>query len=478
MHIHILGACGTFMGGVALLAKRAGHHVTGSDQHTYPPMSTQLEAEGIVLTEGYSIEALQPQPDLVIIGNALSRGNPAVEYVLNENMNYTSGPRWLGENYLRGKSVIAVAGTHGKTTTSSLVAWILEQAGLKPGFLIGGVPHDFGFSARDGERFFVVEADEYDTALFDKRAKFVHYRPHIAILNNLEYDHADIYPDLASIQTQFHHLVRTIPGNGVIVNNGMDSNLESVIEKGCWSQLDTFSIDDEDAEWRVQLKSPGGRELAFFHRGEPLGEIKWKMQGRHNAMNACAALAACVAAGVKPADVLKAMASFQGVSRRMELVEECNDIRVYDDFAHHPTAIRLTLEGLRRNVGNSRLLVALEPRSNTMKAGIHIDELGSALVAADRAWLLAGEGINWDPQEALAPLEGRGRVVTRSADLLQQIKDQVRPGDHVVFMSNGGFDAVPRRFCELLRAMEADKPPVGGDRATDRPSENSASPGS
>jgi len=452
MHIHILGICGTFMGGVAVLAARAGHRVTGSDQHTYPPMSTQLEAEGIELFEGYAAQHLDPQPDLVIIGNALSRGNPAVEHVLNRGMNYTSGPRWLGENYLRGKAVIAVAGTHGKTTTSSLVAWILQQAGLQPGFLIGGVPHDFGVSARDGSTYFVVEADEYDTAFFDKRAKFVHYRPQVAILNNLEFDHADIYPDLQSIQTQFHHLVRTLPGTGVIISNASDANLQSVLEKGCWSELQQFSLGDGEALWQVRMKTPGGSELAFFHAGQPIGELSWQLQGRHNAMNACAALAASAAVGVEPERALQAMKTFRGVSRRMELIAQINNIRVYDDFAHHPTAIRLTLEGLRRNVGNSRVLVALEPRSNTMRAGIHIDELSPALVAADRVWLLAGDGINWDPQEALAPLEGRGRVVTRSADLLQQLRDTARSGDHVVFMSNGSFDAIPRRFCQMLES--------------------------
>jgi len=454
MHIHILGACGTFMGGVALLAKRAGHEVSGSDQHTYPPMSTQLQAEGICLFEGYSAAHLEPRPDLVIIGNSLSRGNPAIEHVLNQRINYTSGPRWLGENYLRGKSVIAVAGTHGKTTTSSMVAWILEQAGLKPGFLIGGVPHDFGYSARDGEQFFVVEADEYDTAFFDKRAKFVHYRPAIAILNNLEYDHADIYPDLQSIQTQFHHLVRTVPDNGMIISNGMDAHLESVLEQGCWSQLERFCLGEEPSVWKVDLKKPGGSELGFSREGLPLPDLNWALQGRHNAMNACAAIAASAAAGVEPEQAIEALASFQGVKRRMEMVADIDGIRVYDDFAHHPTAIRLTLEGLRRNVTNARVLVALEPRSNTMKAGIHIDELGPALVAADHVWLKTGDGINWDPQEALAPLEGRGRVVTRSDDLLQQMKDVVRSGDHVVFMSNGGFDAAPHRFCQMLKDHE------------------------
>jgi UDP-N-acetylmuramate: L-alanyl-gamma-D-glutamyl-meso-diaminopimelate ligase len=450
MHIHILGACGTFMGGVALLAKRAGHQVSGSDQHTYPPMSTQLEAEGIQLFEGYSAEQLQPHPDLVIIGNALSRGNPAIEYVLNSGIRYTSGPRWLGENYLRGKTVIAVAGTHGKTTTASMVAFILEQAGLNPGFLIGGVPHDFGHSARDGAEFFVVEADEYDTAFFDKRAKFVHYRPDIAILNNLEHDHVDIYPDLASIQTQFHHLVRTIPGRGTIISNAADDPLEAVLERGCWSDLQRFALNDVEADWQVELKKPGGSELSFLHKGVAVGQMHWIMQGRHNAMNACAAIVACVAAGVDAAEAIEHLSRFRGVKRRMELIAEIGGVHIYDDFAHHPTAIRLTLEGLRRNIGNARLLVALEPRSNTMKAGIHIDELGPALIAADRVWLKADDGINWDPQKALAPLEGRGRVVTKTEDLLQHMADAVKAGDHVVFMSNGGFDSATQRFCQQL----------------------------
>jgi UDP-N-acetylmuramate: L-alanyl-gamma-D-glutamyl-meso-diaminopimelate ligase len=453
MHIHILGACGTFMGGVALLAKRAGHRVSGSDQHTYPPMSTQLEAEGIELYEGYAPEHLQPRPDLVVVGNALSRGNPAIEHVLNCGIPYTSGPRWLGENYLRGKSVIAVAGTHGKTTTSSMLAWILEADGRQPGFLIGGVPANFGCSARDGDRIFVVEADEYDTAFFDKRAKFVHYRPAIAILNNLEFDHADIYDDVKAIQTQFHHLVRTIPGEGVIISNGQDSRLESVLDRGCWSRLQRFSL-EENSTWQVELLRPDGSELAFRWEGEPVGTLAWSQSGRHNAMNACAAVAAAVAAGVAPEAAVASLAAFQGVSRRMELLADANEIRVYDDFAHHPTAIRLTLEGLRRKVGNARVLVALEPRSNTMRSGVHIGELAPALIAADRVWLLAGDGIDWNPHEALAPLEGRGRVVTRSEDLLAQMMDAVKSGDHVVFMSNGSFDGVPARFGRAIQSHE------------------------
>ena len=450
MKIHILGACGTFMGGVAILARRAGHEVSGADQHTYPPMSTLLESEGIVLHEGYSEEAMHDKPDLVIIGNALSRGNPAVEYVLNHGLSYTSGPRWLGENYLYNRKVIAVAGTHGKTSTSSMVAWILEFAGLNPGFLIGGVPLDFNVSAREGEGYFVVEADEYDTAFFDKRSKFVHYRPQVAILNNLEYDHADIFPDLAAIETQFHHLIRTIPGNGTIISNGADANLERVLTRGCWSHLQRFSFDDKH-DWQVEMLQPDGSELRFLYQHQDMGTLHWSHCGRHNAMNACTSIAAAVAVGVPAATAIEALSSFKGVKRRMELIAQAQDIHVYDDFAHHPTAIRLTLEGLRRKVGNDRILVALEPRSNTMRAGVHADELGPALIAADYVWLKTGEGIDWDPQVALAPLEGRCKVVTQVDDMLAQIEARLKPGDHVVFMSNGGFEAAPGRLAELLK---------------------------
>ena len=450
MKIHILGACGTFMGGVAILARRAGHEVTGADQHTYPPMSTLLESEGIVLHEGYSDEPMHDTPDLVIIGNALSRGNPSIEYVLNKGLRYSSGPRWLGENYLRDRKVIAVAGTHGKTTSSSMIAWILECAGLNPGFLIGGVPLDFNVSAREGSEYFVVEADEYDTAFFDKRSKFVHYRPQVAILNNLEYDHADIFPNLAAIETQFHHLVRTIPGNGVIISNGADANLEGVLARGCWSDLQRFSFDGKH-DWHVEMIKPDGCELQFSYQQQVIGTLKWNHCGRHNAMNACTAIAAAVAVDVPAVAAIEALASFQGVKRRLELIAHEQDIHVYDDFAHHPTAIRLTLEGLRRKVGNARILVGLEPRSNTMRAGVHANELGPALIAADQVWLKTSEGIDWDPQVALAPLEGRAKVVTRADDMLQQMQASLSPGDHVVFMSNGGFEAAPRRLADYLK---------------------------
>lgn len=450
MKIHILGACGTFMGGVAILARRAGHEVSGADQHTYPPMSNLLESEGIVLHEGYHEEPMHDTPDLVIIGNALSRGNPAVEYVLNQKLNYTSGPRWLGENYLRGRQVIAVAGTHGKTTTSSMVAWILECAGLNPGFLIGGVPQDFNVSAREGEGVFVVESDEYDTAFFDKRSKFVHYRPQVVTLNNLEYDHADIFPDLAAIETQFHHLIRTIPGNGTIISNGSDANLERVLARGCWSNLQRFSLDGKH-DWQVDMLRPDGSELRISYQQQEIGTLEWAHCGRHNAMNAVTSIAAAVAVGVPAATAIDALSSFSGVKRRMELISDARDILVYDDFAHHPTAIRLTLEGLRKKVGNARILVALEPRSNTMRAGVHADELGPALMAADYVWLKTNDDIDWDPQIALAPLEGQCKIVTRVTDMLEQIKTRLKPGDHLVFMSNGGFEAAPGRLAEFLK---------------------------
>ncbi len=455
MRIHILGICGTFMGGVAQLASRDGHTVTGSDQQAYPPMSTQLQAEGIQLIEGYDPAQLDAGVDLVIIGNALSRGNPVVEEVLNRGIPFTSGPRWLGEQYLRGKHTIAVAGTHGKTTTSSMVAWILEKAGFEPGFLIGGVPLNFGYSARTGKEFFVVEADEYDTAFFDKRSKFVHYRPRVAILNNLEYDHADIFPDIEAIQTQFHHLVRTIPGNGTIVANGGDPKLEGVLERGCWSGLKTFSM-AEGSDWQVRLVKPDGTQLEFSQGGTPVGAIEWNHSGQHNALNACAALVAAISAGVDPQIGLRALEEFKGVKRRLEEVVFAQGITVYDDFAHHPTAIRLTLEGLRRKVSNARILVALEPRSNTMRAGVHADELGPALIPGDYVWLKTTDGIDWDPQVALAALDGRGRVVTKSEDLLSQMLERVKPGDHVVFMSNGSFDACPARFAEAVESRAQD----------------------
>ena len=452
MKIHILGICGTFMGGLALLAKSDGHRVSGSDENVYPPMSTQLEEQGIVLSEGYDPSHIPPDTDLVIIGNALSRGNPSVEHVLSSGLAYTSGPRWLGENYLRQRTVIAVAGTHGKTTTASMVAHILEQTGHRPGFLIGGIPKDFGISARAGDRLFVVEADEYDTAFFDKRAKFVHYRPRIAVLNNLEFDHADIYPDLDAIETQFHHLLRSIPGNGTILLNAGDCNLQNVIERGCWTPVTRFGLaDSKDAPWQVEMADPAGRRLEFIHGGRPQGALEWSLTGEHNALNALAAIAAAEAAGVPAAEAIAALAAFGGVKKRMELLGQGNDITVYDDFAHHPTAIRLTLQGLRRAVGGARILVALEPASNTMRAGLHVDDLPPALAAADIVWVRASDGMDWDPRALIDKLGGSGRAHSRIDKLLEDMLAQARPGDHVVFMSNRGFENAQRRFLEALK---------------------------
>ena len=447
MKIHILGICGTFMGGIAALARADGHSVSGQDRNVYPPMSTQLEDLGIGLSEGYDPNDFPARPGLVVIGNALSRGNPAVEHVLDAGIPYMSGPRWLGENYLAGKQVLAVAGTHGKTTTSSMLAWILEHAGRSPGFLIGGVPANFGISARAGDELFVVEADEYDTAFFDKRAKFVHYRPDIAILNNLEFDHADIYPDLAAIETQFNHLLRTIPGSGCLVVNRHDAALKRVLERGCWSRVLGFGIDGEvDAQWRVRMRDPAGKQLTFFEGGDAVGTLQWPLTGRHNALNAVAAIAAASEAGVEPADAVAALAEFTGVKRRMEYLGQSGGVHVYDDFAHHPTAIRLTLEGLRRSVGSARMLVALEPASNTMRAGHHLDQLAPALAPADAVFMYSDEPLDWDPNEIFRKLQAEGRFRHQIDNLLADLRASARPGDHVVFMSNRGFGDAPNRF--------------------------------
>lgn len=451
MKLHILGVCGTFMGGLAALAREAGIAVAGSDAQVYPPMSTQLRELGIDLREGYASAHLDDAPDLVVIGNALSRGNEAVEHVLNQGIPYVSGPRWLGENYLRDRQVVAVAGTHGKTSTSSMVAWILDRAEADPGFLIGGVPVNFGISARGGSGPFVVEADEYDTAFFDKRAKFVHYRPQVAVLNNLEFDHADIYPDVAAIQTQFHHLIRTIPGCGVILCNGDDTLLQEVMEMGCWSQLQRFG-ERNGNDWRVQMEKPDGSVLRFYHQEQELGQLNWSLSGRHNAYNAVAAIAAAAAVGVSPEQSLQALQQFRGVKRRLEKLLEYRGVTVYDDFAHHPTAIRMTLDGLRRKLGNARLWVALEPRSNTMRGGYHKNELSASLTAADHVLLLASSQLDWDPLEAMAALDGRGRSFSRSEDLLQHLLSHIREGDHIVFMSNGGFEELPQRFVSSWKA--------------------------
>jgi UDP-N-acetylmuramate: L-alanyl-gamma-D-glutamyl-meso-diaminopimelate ligase len=453
--MHILGICGTFMGGVAALARELGHTVEGSDANVYPPMSTQLEALGIELMRGYTAEHLQPAPDLVVVGNAMTRGNPAVEYMLDTQLRYISGPQWLGETLLAGREVLAVAGTHGKTTTTSLLAHLLEhasrkQADLAPGFLVGGVPGNFGVSARLGQgRPFVIEADEYDTAFFDKRSKFVHYRPRIAILNNLEYDHADIFPDVAAIQRQFHHLVRTVPGNGRLIVNAHDKHLAEVLTMGCWTPVETFGIGCGD--WQATLVEADGSAFTVHRSGELIGDVHWSLLGNHSVMNALAALAAAAAAGADPRALLPAFATFESVKRRMELVGEVNGVRVYDDFAHHPTAIATTLAGLRAKVGAARIVVALEPRSNSMRQGAHAEALAPSLADADAVVFLHRPELPWDAGHVTAALGGRGSTAPSVDALLEALRAQVKSGDLVIFMSNGGFEAAPRRFVERLR---------------------------
>jgi UDP-N-acetylmuramate: L-alanyl-gamma-D-glutamyl-meso-diaminopimelate ligase len=449
MRLHILGICGTFMGGVAALARELGETVEGSDANVYPPMSTQLESLGIELMQGYKAEYLQPAPDLVVVGNAMVRGNAAVEYMLDQQLRYISGPQWLGERLLVDREVLAVAGTHGKTTTTSLLAHLLDSAGLAPGFLIGGVPGNFGISARLGQgKPFVIEADEYDSAFFDKRSKFVHYRPRIAILNNLEYDHADIFPDVAAIQRQFHHLVRTVPGNGRLIVNAHDKYLEEVLAMGCWTPVETFGIGKGD--WQATLIAADGSAFGVHYKGELIGEVRWPLLGDHSVMNGLAALAAATAAGANPRTLLPAFASFQSVKRRMELVGDVDGVHVYDDFAHHPTAIATTLAGLRAKVGEARILVALEPRSNSMRLGAHAEALAPSLADADGVVFLHRPELPWDANRVTDALHGRASTAPTVDALLAALKEQTRPGDHVVFMSNGGFENAPRRFAAAL----------------------------
>jgi len=440
-HIHILGICGTFMGGIAAIAKQAGYHVTGCDANVYPPMSTQLEAQGIELIEGFGVEQLELKPDVFVIGNVVSRGNPLMEEILNRNLPYASGPQWLADTLLRDKWVLGVAGTHGKTTTTSMLAWILEHAELNPGFLIGGVPQNFGISARITEApFFVIEADEYDTAFFDKRSKFVHYHPRTAILNNLEFDHADIFPDLNAIETQFHHLVRTVPGNGLVVSNGREESLARVIKRGCWTPVEKFGSDDGwniDANEQVSLN------------GKVQGMLQWDLIGEHNRMNALAALAAARHAGVPVAQGLAALSAFKNVKRRMEVRGTVNGITVYDDFAHHPTAIDTTVAGLRRKVGNARILAVLEPRSNTMKLGVMKDALPGSLKDADLTFCYAGN-LGWDARGALAPLGDKALVKDDLGELIESIAAVAKSGDQILVMSNGGFGGIHEKLLKRL----------------------------
>jgi len=454
MHLHILGICGTFMGGVAALARAAGHRVTGSDASVYPPMSTQLEAQGITLIEGYGPEQLDLKPDVVVVGNVMSRGKPVIERLLDSGLPYTSGPQWLAENVLRGREVAAVAGTHGKTTTASMLAWILQDAGRDPGFLIGGVPENFGVTARAGSGPFVIEADEYDTAFFDKRAKFVHYRPRHLLLTNLEYDHADIYPDLASIQRQFHHLVRTVPPSGRIAWNAGDANLAATLAMGAWTPLVGYAR-EQAAEWRARLAAPDGSAFEVLHGDAPAGIVRWPLIGVHNVENGLSAVVSAAGMGVPPGEACTALGRFAGVKRRLELRGEVGGIRVYDDFAHHPTAVSLTIDGLRRQAGSGRIVAVLEPRSNTMRLGVHREELAGSLAGADRVWLYQPAGLDWNLDGVAAALGDKARVLADVPALVAALAADVQAGDRVLVMSNGGFGGLHERLLEALRSRKA-----------------------
>ena len=450
MHIHILGICGTFMGGLAALAREAGHRVTGCDANVYPPMSDQLRSLGIELIEGWGTEQLALKPDLFVVGNVVTRGNALMEAILNAGLPYTSGPQWLADHVLQGRHVLAVAGTHGKTTTTSMLAWILEHAGLQPGFLVGGVPLNFGVSARLGSgKTFVIEADEYDTAFFDKRSKFVHYRPRTAILNNLELDHADIFENLAAIERQFHHLVRTVPGQGRLVVNAREESLQRVLAMGCWSEVLRFGARKEEPG---ALRARGEPHAFDVLRGSlKIARVEWGLLGEHNQLNALAAIAAAEHVGVAPEVAARALASFENVRRRLELRGEAGGVKVYDDFAHHPTAMRTTVNGLRRKVGSERILAVFEPRSNPMKLGTMKAQLPWSLEEADLAFCHSG-GLGWNAEEALAPM-GAQAVVCDSIDkLVDRVVNAARPGDHILCMSNGGFGGI---HAKLLAALAA-----------------------
>ncbi|HXD05703.1 MAG TPA: UDP-N-acetylmuramate:L-alanyl-gamma-D-glutamyl-meso-diaminopimelate ligase [Burkholderiaceae bacterium] len=449
MHIHILGICGTFMGGLAALAREAGHRVTGCDANVYPPMSDQLRSLDIELIEGWGTDQLALKPDLFVIGNVITRGNPLMEAILDAGLPYTSGPQWLAENVLQGRHVLAVAGTHGKTTTTSMLAWVLEHAGVEPGFLVGGVPQNFGVSARLGKgKCFVIEADEYDTAFFDKRSKFVHYRPRTAVLNNLEYDHADIFPDLAAIETQFHHLVRTVPASGRLVVNAREEALARVLERGCWSEVERFGTRGDAPGFRAR-----GEPHAFdvLKSGVLAARVEWALLGEHNQLNALATIAAAEHVGVTPALSAAALSQFKNVKRRLELRGEARGIRVYDDFAHHPTAMRTTVDGLRRKVGTQRILAVFEPRSNTMKLGSMKAQLPWALEEADLSFCHSG-GLGWDATQALSPLGDSAFVDDTIDAVVKRVASMARPGDHVLCMSNGGFGGI---HAKLLAALAA-----------------------
>ncbi|WP_026223832.1 UDP-N-acetylmuramate:L-alanyl-gamma-D-glutamyl-meso-diaminopimelate ligase [Methylosarcina fibrata] len=450
MHIHILGICGTFMGGLAVIARQMGHRVSGSDQNVYPPMSTQLAEQGIHLMEGYRAENLDDRPDLIIIGNALSRGNPEVEAVLDRGLRYVSGPQWLSEHVLQDRWVLGVAGTHGKTTTASMLSWVLERQGLKPGFLIGGIPLNFGVSARLGESpFFVVEADEYDSAFFDKRSKFVHYRPRTAVLNNLEFDHADIFPDLDAIKRQFHHLIRTVPASGLIVRPDIDANIQDVLSMGCWTPVVQTSINGK-AFWNAELHKDDGSRFSVLRENELQGTVEWSLTGLHNVYNALSSIAAAEHAGVDPQDAIAALNQFKNVKRRMEVIGKINGVTLYDDFAHHPTAIETTLDGLRKQVGEERIIAIVEPRSNTMRLGVHTETLAKSLNHADHAIIFQPDNLAWD-LTGLKNYAQNIEICRSLEEIIGKLKLEARYGGHFVLMSNGSFGGIYQRLLNELR---------------------------
>lgn len=471
MHIHIVGICGTFMGGIAAIARSAGHRVTGCDANVYPPMSTQLAALGIEAIEGYAADQVRIAPDVFLIGNVITRGNPLMEEILDRGLPYVSGPQWLAKQVLQGKWVAAVAGTHGKTTTASMLAWILEYAGLAPGFLIGGVPENFGISARlapssrpqgdgmgipsssegngeGGSAFFVIEADEYDTAFFDKRSKFIHYPARVAILNNLEFDHADIFPDLDAIKRQFHHMVRTVPGTGLLVVNGEDRNVDDVLSQGCWTPIERF---DDPRGWQAQPAVPDCSRFGVYWQGQPQGEVAWKLLGRHNMYNALAAIAAGRHAGVPVSTALSALSTFQNVKRRLEVRGNERGVTVYDDFAHHPTAITLTLQALRARVGDARVVAVLEARSNTMRMGVHRDTLAASLADADLVLLYDPPGLGWDMAPVRSDLGDKASTFATVDAMVSALAADLKSGDHVLIMSNGAFDGIHGKLLERLK---------------------------
>lgn len=457
MHLHILGICGTFMGSLALLARELGHTVTGSDQNVYPPMSTQLEAAGIELMQGYSASHLQPHPDLVIVGNAMKRGIDAVEYMLNQGLAYTSGPQFLADHVLQGRHVLAIAGTHGKTTTTTMLAWVLDQAGLNPGFLIGGVPLGFSHSARlggngtDEKNYFVVEADEYDSAFFDKRSKFVHYRPRTAVLNNLEFDHADIFDDLAAIQKQFHHLVRTIPSEGQIIAPVSEKAIDEVLAMGCWTPVSRTAI-GSSADWQAELLSADGSSFNVLYQGKQVGQVNWNMSGQHSVANGLVSIAAAQHIGVSPDIACNALSNFGGVKRRMELLGSIDGIDVYDDFAHHPTAIDTTLDGARKKIGQRKLWAIIEPRSNTMRLGSHKEHLAHSARLADEVIWYQPEGLDWDLSPVIAAATNQASLSQNLQQIIDRVVNEAQSGDAVVIMSNGGFDGLHQKLIQALTA--------------------------